>query len=103
MRSPTRSPLPHKASVGRSRQRAGIVDRLEARDYSDLHALASLLGRQTCIDVALSIDAGLRTSDIADAFQRVTALLDHRFPAGTQDPTLMKRYFSEWAGEPRAT
>jgi hypothetical protein len=27
----------------------------------------------------------------------------HRFPAGTQDPTLMKRYFSEWAGELRAT
>jgi hypothetical protein len=80
-----------------------IVDRLEARDYTDLHALAALLGRQTCIEVALSLDAGLRTSDIADAFQRVTVLLDHRFPAGSQDPTLMKRYFSEWAGELRAT
>ena len=49
------------------------------------------------------MDAGLRTSDIADAFQRVTALLDHRFPAGTQDPTVTKRYFSEWACELRAT
>lgn len=80
-----------------------MVDRLEARDYTDLHALASLLGRQICIEAALSMDAGLRTSDIADALQRVTALLDHRFPAGTQDPTLMKRYFSEWASELRAT
>ena len=79
------------------------VDRLEARDYTDLHALAYLLGRQTCIEAALSLDAGLRTSDIADAFQRVTALLDHRFPAGTQDPTVTKLYFSEWASELRAT
>jgi Nucleotidyl transferase AbiEii toxin, Type IV TA system len=80
-----------------------IVDRLEARDFTDLHALAALLGRQTCIEVALSMDAGLRTGDIADAFQRVAALLDVRFPAGTEDPTLIKRYFSEWADELRTT
>jgi hypothetical protein len=153
MRSPTRSPRPHAASVGRSRRRRNptfcryfitsgkdrtevdlavdsppfeppetvgglpvltsldlggrkvltIVDRLEARDFTDFHALAALLGRQTCIEVALSMDAGLRTSDIADAFQRVTALLDVRFPAGTEDPTLIKRYFSEWADELRTT
>jgi hypothetical protein len=76
-----------------------IVDRLEARDYTDLHALAALLGRQTCIDVALSMDAGLRTSDIADAFARVTSILDRRFPEGTDDPALIKRYFTHWADE----
>ena len=79
-----------------------IIDRLEPRDYTDLYALALLLGRQTCIEVALSLDTGLRVSDFADAFERVTALLDHRFPEGTEDSNLIKRYFTEWADELRA-
>ena len=79
-----------------------IVDRLEARDYTDLHALAALLGRQTCIEVALSMDAGLRVRDIAEAFARVTSILDHRFPEGTDDSALIKRYFNEWADELQA-
>ena len=52
--------------------------------------------------MALSLDTGLRVSDFADAFERVTALLDHRFPEGTEDSTLIKRYFTEWADELRA-
>ncbi len=78
-----------------------IVDRLETRDYTDLYALAGILGRRTCIEVALSMDAGLRATDIADAFARVTSLLDRRFPEGTEDPALIRRYFTDWADELR--
>ena len=78
-----------------------IVDRLEAPDYSDLHALAGVLGRQTRIEAALSMDAGLRTSHIADALERVTSILDRRFPASTEEQTLIKTYFTDWAAELR--
>jgi hypothetical protein len=78
-----------------------IIDRLEARDYADLRSVAGILGRQTCIEVALSMDAGLRRNDIADAFDRVTAIADHRFPDGTEDSAKIKRYFTDWADELR--
>ena len=74
-----------------------IIDRLEARDYTDLHALAGIVGRHTCIEVAMSMDAGLRTSHIADAFERVATISDPRFPPGTEDPSLIKTYFLDWA------
>lgn len=47
------------------------------------------------------MDAGLRATDIADAFARVTSLLDRRFPEGTEDPALIRRYFTDWADELR--
>jgi hypothetical protein len=76
-----------------------MIDRLEARDYTDLHALAEILGRHTCIEAALSMDAGMRAHHIAEAFARVAALTDSRFPAGTEAPTVIKTYFANWADE----
>jgi hypothetical protein len=86
-----------------ARKVLAVIDRLEGRDYTDLHALAEFLGQRTCIDAALSTDAGLRPNDIADAFTRVTAIVDHRFPAGTDNPALIKRYFLDWADGLRTT
>ncbi len=80
-----------------------IVDRLEARDYTDLHALAGILGRRTCIEAAFSMDPGVRANDIADAFTRVTSILDERFPAGFEEAAAIKRYFTDWADELGAT
>lgn len=80
-----------------------IVDRLEARDYADLSALAGVLSRSTCIEAALTMDPGVRVSDVADAFARVTSILDERFPADTKDPAVIKCYFTDWADELRAS
>jgi len=79
-----------------------IVDRLEARDYADLRALAGILGRWTCIEAGLSMDPGARVSEVADAFARVTSILDERFPPGPEDAAVIKRYFTDWADELRA-
>ncbi len=76
-----------------------IVDRLEARDYTDLHALAVMVGQSVCIDAALSMDAGLRRSDIAEAFARVLRLTDERFPPTTGDPASTQRYFMDWSND----
>jgi hypothetical protein len=74
-----------------------IVDRLEARDYTDLHALAALVGELTCIEAALSMDAGLRKNDLAEAFARVQRLSDEAFPPASENPASIRRYFTEWA------
>ena len=62
-----------------------------------------ILGRRTCIEAALSMDPGIRVNDIADAFTRVTSILDKRFPAGADEAAAIKRYFSDWADELGAT
>lgn len=80
-----------------------IVDRLEARDYTDLQALAGIIGRRTCIEAALSMDPGVRVNDVADAFTLVTSILDERFPAGADEAAAVKRYFANWADELGAT
>jgi Nucleotidyl transferase AbiEii toxin, Type IV TA system len=82
-----------------ARKVLAIVDRLEARDYTDLHALAALVGQLTCIDAALSMDAGLRKSDIAEAFDRVQRLTDETFPPASDNPASIRGYFTAWAND----
>jgi hypothetical protein len=82
-----------------ARKVLAVIDRLEARDYTDLFALADLVGPETCIDAALSMDAGLRRSDIAEAFARVNRLADASFPTAAGDPASTKQYFTTWAND----
>jgi len=80
-----------------ARKVLAIVDRLEARDYTDLHALAHLVGQQICIDSALSMDAGLSVSAIAEAFERIDRIADDRYPERATDAATARRYFTTWA------
>ena len=82
-----------------ARKVLAIVDRLEARDYTDLHALAHLVGQQTCIDSALAMDAGLIVSAIAEAFERIGRIPDDRFPDRATDAATTRRYFTTWTRE----
>lgn len=82
-----------------ARKVLAIVDRLEARDYTDLHALAHLIGQQTCIDSALTMDAGLSVSAIAEAFERIDRIADDRYPERATDAATTRRYFTTWAHE----
>lgn len=82
-----------------ARKVLAIVDRLEARDYTDLHALAHLVGQQTCIDSALMMDAGLTVSAIAAAFERIDRIADDRYPDRATDAATTRRYFRTWAHE----
>ena len=82
-----------------ARKVLAIVDRLEARDYTDLHALAHLVGQQTCIDSALTMDAGLSVSAIAEAFERIDRIADDRYPERASDAATTRRYFTTWAHE----
>ena len=80
-----------------ARKVLAIVDRLEARDYTDLYALAHLVGQQICIDSALAMDAGLGVSAIAEAFERVRRIPDDRFPDRATDAPTTRRFFTTWS------
>jgi hypothetical protein len=82
-----------------ARKVLAIVDRLEARDYTDLSALAHLVGQQTCIDSALSMDTGLNVRAIAEAFERVDRIPDDRFSDRTTDAATTRRFFTTWSRE----
>jgi hypothetical protein len=82
-----------------ARKVLAVVDRLEARDYTDLHALAQLVGQQTCIDSALTMDAGLSVSAIAEAFERIDRIAENRYPESATDAATTRRYFTTWAHE----
>lgn len=45
------------------------------------------------------MDPGIRVNDVADAFTRVTSILDERFPAGAGEVAAIKRFFIDWADE----
>jgi hypothetical protein len=80
-----------------ARKVLAIIDRLEARDYTDLYALAHLVGQQICIDSALSMDAGLSINAIAEAFERVDRIPDDRFPDRATDAATTRRFFTTWS------
>ncbi len=82
-----------------ARKVLAIVDRLEARDYTDLHALAHLVGQQICIDSALTMDAGLTVGAIVEAFKRIDRIADDRYPERATDAATTRRYFTTWALE----
>ena len=64
-----------------------------------MHALAHLVGQQTCIDSALTMDAGLSVSAIAEAFERIDRIADDRYPERATDAATTRRYFMTWAHE----
>jgi hypothetical protein len=74
-----------------------IVDRVEPRDFTDLHALAALLGRDACIEAALGFDGGLTTDAISDAFARHRLRPDHEFPIDSGMVAGVRAAFDEWA------
>jgi hypothetical protein len=82
-----------------ARKVLAIVDRLEARDYTDLHALAHLVGQQICVESARTMDAGLSVRAIAEAFERIDRIADDRYPERATDAATTRRYFTTWAKE----
>ena len=59
-----------------ARKVLAIMDRVEGRDFTDLHALADRYSRADCIQWALELDEGVRAADIAHAFDRLGRLHD---------------------------
>lgn len=82
-----------------ARKILAILDRTEGRDYTDLWALSTPLGRAQCIAWAQQLDSGVTERDVADAFARLDRLGDDDLPCDVVERAPVRRWFAEWAQE----
>jgi len=82
-----------------ARKVLAIIDRSEGRDFTDLHILVDRFGRTDCIRWAQQLDAGVRPTAIADAFDQLDRLDDNELPVA--HPSAVRSEFTRWASELR--
>lgn len=82
-----------------ARKVLAIIDRAEGRDFTDLWALSRSLGRDTCVELAMRLDAGVARSAIADSFGALARLSDEELPCEPSLRDLVRRDFEAWRTE----
>ena len=80
-----------------ARKILAILDRAEGRDFTDLRALAHQHSQAECIRWAQELDAGVRVTDIASAFTKLTRLRDADLPCPPQAVPPLRRWFERWS------
>ena len=76
-----------------------ILDRAEARDFSDLWALSAELGRNVCVDAACELDAGVTNGAIANGLMNIERLADEEFPVPITEVTTIRTWYAGWRNE----
>lgn len=82
-----------------ARKVLAILDRTEGRDFTDLWALSTRLGRAECIAWAQQLDSGVSGHDIAEAFTRLERLGDEELPCAPLERTAVRTWFDGWVGD----
>lgn len=85
-----------------ARKILAVLDRTEGRDFTDLWALSTRLGRAECVAWAQQLDYGVGKHDIADAFDRLKRLGDDELPCIPAERLATRSWFTIWIGELRA-
>ena len=86
-----------------ARKVLAILDRTEGRDFTDLWALSTRLGRAECIAWAQQLDSGVSEHDVADAFARLDRLDDDELPCIPAERSAARDWFTGWTSELRPT
>lgn len=86
-----------------ARKVLAILDRAEGRDFTDLRTLADRYSKAECIRWAQALDAGVRTSDVASAFTKLTRLRDADLPCPPQAVPPLRAWFEAWSTDLLAT
>jgi hypothetical protein len=84
-----------------TRKVLAILDRTEGRDFTDLWALSTRLGRAECIAWAQQLDSGVSEHDVADAFMRLERLGDDELPCVPAKRAAVRTWFVDWTTELR--
>ena len=82
-----------------ARKILAILDRAEARDFSDLWALSRALGREVCVDTARQLDAGVTEAAIAGGLVNIERLTDEEFPVPITAVTTIRKWYAGWRDE----
>ena len=80
-----------------ARKFLAILDRAEGRDFTDLHALAERHSQAECIRWAQDLDAGVRATDVASAFTKLTRLGDADLPCPPDAVPPLRTWFERWS------
>jgi hypothetical protein len=83
-----------------ARKILAILDRTEGRDFTDLWALSTRLGRAECVGWAQQLDS-VSEHDIADAFHRLKRLGDDELPCIPAERQATRVWFTSWTTELR--
>ena len=84
-----------------ARKILAILDRTEGRDFTDLWALSTRLGRAECVGWAQQLDSGVSEYDIADGFARLERLSDGELPCIPTERQAARGWFTSWTDELR--
>lgn len=82
-----------------ARKVLAVLDRAEARDFTDLWSLAQVLGRESCITWAEQLDRGLEPPAVARAFRTLERLDDRELPVPQDQVPTVREWFERWGNE----
>lgn len=80
-----------------ARKVLAILDRAEGRDFTDLRALANRHSQTECIRWAQELDAGVRATDVAEAFTKLNRLSDAELPCPSAAVPSLRTWFEQWS------
>ena len=80
-----------------ARKVLAILDRAEARDFTDLRTLAERYSPAECIRWASELDDGVRAPDIAHAFEKLDRLDDAELPCDPGAVANLRAWYQRWS------
>ena len=93
---------PHLRPDGTCRpQTRRTVDRAEARDFTDVYALAKRYDKTQLLTAAHAVDPGFDRAALATMFDSLTRLRDTDLPIPAKEVTALRTFFATWAPELR--
>lgn len=79
------------------RKLVALFDRAEARDFSDVRALADRYGKALLMERAAEVDAGFDHGVLAQMFGTLNRFADDQIPVPASDVAGLRAFFAEWA------
>jgi hypothetical protein len=74
-----------------------LFGRAEARDFTDVHALALRFGKETLLQRAGELDGGFTTAVLADMMGTIQRFTDGDLP--TEHPNEVRAFFRAWRAD----
>jgi len=85
------------------RKLIALFDRAEARDFSDVRALAVRYGKALLMDRAAEVDPGFDSRVLSQMFGALNRIADGKIPVAATEVPALRAFFAEWAKELNAS
>jgi hypothetical protein len=78
-----------------------LVDRAEARDFADVHGLATCYGTDRLLELAAAVDPGFDQFMFADMLDSLARFTDDEIPAPPGQAAAVREFAVDWAAQLR--